>query len=283
MVFWGLSWPSNKTLKTFGDPFTLGFIRYILVIISLVPLLLFMKVKFRISRLGVLFVVISGLLMSVYNYTFLQGLQEGNAGAGGILVTTLNPIMAYTLGLLLAWRKPKTNESIGIVLGAIAGIVLLQLWNNLNILSDIGNALFLASALLWSIMSKFSSRSKEFGNPLAFTWWMYVVTLIAITPFVDFSSVNSLMHSTDFKFWGNLLFGSVIVTSFATTMYFYATSQIGAERASSFIFTVPLCAGLSAYFIVGEELKWYTIVGGCLGIAAVYVLNRKQKDKDKTS
>jgi len=277
MVFWGLSWPSNKILKSFGDPFTLGFIRYALVILSLFPLLLFMKVKFRISKLGVLFVVISGLLMSVYNYTFLQGLEKGNSGAGGILVTTLNPIMAYSLGLLLAWRKPKTNESIGILLGTIAGVVLLQLWNNLNILSDIGNALFLASALLWSIMSKFSSRSKEFGNPLAFTWWMYVVTLMAITPFVDFTSVNTLIHSTDFRFWGNLLFGSVIVTSFATTMYFYATSQIGAERASSFIFTVPLCAGLSSYFILGEQLKWYTIVGGLLGIAAVYVLNKKVK------
>src|SRR6218665_3291262 len=129
MVFWGLSWPSNKTLKSFGDPFTLGFLRYILVVVSMIPLLLIMKVKFRLSKLGVLFVFISGLLMSVYNYTFLQGLQEGNAGAGGILVTTLNPIMAYSLGIVLAWRKPKKNETIGILLGAIAGIVLLQLWN----------------------------------------------------------------------------------------------------------------------------------------------------------
>lgn len=275
MVFWGLSWPSNKILKSFGDPFVLGFLRYALVIVSMIPLLLIMKVNFRIGKLGILFVVISGLLMSVYNYTFLQGLEKGNPGAGGILVTTLNPIMAYSLGIVLAWRKPKKNEAIGIILGAIAGIVLLQLWKNLNILSDLGNALFLASALIWSIMSKFSSRSKEFGNPLAFTWWMYVVTIIAITPFVDFNSVNNLVHSTEIQFWGNLLFGSVIVTSFATTMYFYATSQIGAERASSFIFTVPLCAGLSSFFILGEELHWYTILGGLLGIAAVYVLNRK--------
>jgi drug/metabolite transporter (DMT)-like permease len=275
MVFWGLSWPSNKILKSFGDPFVLGFLRYALVIVSMIPLLLIMKVNFRIGKLGILFVVISGLLMSVYNYTFLQGLEKGNPGAGGILVTTLNPIMAYSLGIVLAWRKPKKNEAIGIILGAIAGIVLLQLWKNLNILSDLGNALFLASALIWSIMSKFSSRSKEFGNPLAFTWWMYVVTIIAIAPFVDFNSVNNLVHSTEIQFWGNLLFGSVIVTSFATTMYFYATSQIGAERASSFIFTVPLCAGLSSFFILGEELHWYTILGGLLGIAAVYVLNRK--------
>lgn len=277
MVIWGLSWPSNKVLKTFGNPFTLGFLRYVLVIVSMIPLLLYMKVNFRISRFGVLFVVISGLLMSVYNFTFLQGLQEGNAGAGGILVTTLNPIMAYSLGLLLAWRKPKINEAIGILLGAIAGVVLLQLWNNLNIFQNIGNALFLASAILWAIMSKFSSRSSEFGNPLAFTWWMYVVTLAALLPFVDFNAVGTLLHNSESAFWGNLIFGSVIVTSFATTMYFYATSQIGAERASSFIFTVPLCAGISSFFILGEQLHWYTIAGGCLGIAAVYVLNRKPK------
>lgn len=252
--------------------------RYILVILGLFPILLIAKVKLGMTRTGWLFVFICGGLMSVYNYTFLQGLKEGSPGAGGILVTTLNPIFAYSLGILLARRKPTRKEAIGIMLGAIAGVVLLQLWNNINILNDSGNSLFLASAILWSVMSKFSSRSKEFGNPFAFTLWMYVVTLLFMLPILDYNEFNNLIHATEPQFWGNLLFGSIVVTSFATTMYFYATSQIGAERASSFIFTVPLCAGLSSFFILGEQLHWYTILGGLLGIAAVYVLNRKARN-----
>ena len=39
--------------------------------------------------------------MAVYNFTFLQGLKFGKPGAGGILVTTLNPIVAYGIGNIL--------------------------------------------------------------------------------------------------------------------------------------------------------------------------------------
>ena len=277
MILWGLSWPANKVMRSFSDPVTLGVMRYSVVILSMVPMLLLMKVRIKISKTGIFFVVISGLLMSVYNYTFLEGLHKGDSGAGGILVTTLNPIFAYTLGILLARRKPTTNETIGILLGAAAGVVLLKLWDNINILSNPSNALFLGSALLWSVMSKFTSRSKEFGNPLAFTWWMYVVTLLTLLPFVDYGTLGKLATSPEPKFWWNLMFTSVIVTSFATTMYFIATSRIGAERASSFIFTVPLCAGISALCILGEPLMWHTITGGIIGIGAVYILNKKKK------
>ncbi len=275
MIIWGMSWPSNKVLTSFGSPVSLGILRYTLVITSLFCLLILLKVKLTVSKRGIPFILISGIMMASYNYTFLAGLKNGSPGAGGILVTTLNPILAYSIGILLAKRKPKAKETIGILLGACAGVVLLRLWDNVNILKNTGNVLFLASAVIWSVMSKFSSRSNEFGNPFAFTFWMYVVTLLFMLPVADYPELNNLVHCVEPMFWGNLLFASVVVTSFATTMYFYATSQIGAERASSFIFTVPLCAGLSSFFILNEQLHWYTILGGLLGIAAVYVLNRK--------
>jgi drug/metabolite transporter (DMT)-like permease len=106
---------------------------------------------------------------------------------------------------------------------------------------------------------------------------MYLLTFIFILPFNDFQKINDLFSSTDPKFWGNVLFSSVITTTFATTLYFFATSKIGAEKASSFIFIVPFTAALSSFFIVGEEILPHTIVGGFLGIAAVYMINRKRK------
>ncbi len=130
-------------------------------------------------------------------------------------------------------------------------------------------------------MSKFTSRSSLYGSPFAFTWWMYVVTLLTLLPLMDASNIFAMAHTTDFHFWGNLLFSSVIVTTFATTMYFFATSRIGAEKASSFIFTVPFTAALCAWLILGEVTEPHTIVGGLLGIAAVWSINRKQKGGTK--
>jgi drug/metabolite transporter (DMT)-like permease len=96
---------------------------------------------------------------------------------------------------------------------------------------------------------------------------------------MDTAEIVRLAHLKGWHFWGNLLFGSVIVTSVATTVYFYATSKIGAEKASSFIFTVPFMAALSSWAILGETIQPHTIAGGIIGIAAVYMINRKPMNK----
>ncbi len=275
MITWGISWPSNKVLTSFGGPVELGLFRYGFVVISLLMLLFFLRTQLRISRNGIPFLVISGLLMATYNYTFLAGLKNGNPGAGGILVTTLNPVMAYGLGMLIDWKKPTRNETIGLAFGVIAGLTLLKIWGDEDIFAKPGNLYFLLSALIWSVMSKFTSKSAKYGSPLAFTWWMYLVTLACIVPLCDFTSVGKLLQETDVRFWGNVLFSSVITTTLATTTYFVATSRIGAEKASSFIFIVPFSAAVFSFFILGEALQLNTIVGGLLGIAAVYMINRK--------
>lgn len=275
MVIWGVSWPSNKVLTSFGTPVDLGVFRYGFVVISLLLLLILLRTKLLISRKGIPFLLISGGLMAAYNYTFLAGLQSGNPGAGGILVTTLNPVMAYGLGMLIDWKKPTRNESIGLLIGIIAGLSLLEVWGNQDIFSKPGNLYFLLSALIWSVMSKFTSKSAKYGSPFAFTWWMYFVTLMCIVPFSNFTAIGTLIQSHDLKFWGNVLFSSVVTTTLATTTYFYATSKIGAEKASSFIFIVPFSAAVFSFSILGENLEWHTLAGGLLGIAAVYMINKK--------
>jgi drug/metabolite transporter (DMT)-like permease len=275
MITWGISWPSNKVMGEYGNPLELAFFRNSFVVVSLLLLLLLAKIQIQIKKEAIPFVLITGVMMAFYNYTFLMGLKNGTPGAGGILVTTMNPIMAYGIGLLVAKRKPVRNESIGLILGLLAGCFLLQIWNGTGTLLKIGNVFFLTCAFVWAVMSKFTSKSGNYGSPFAFSWWMYLVTIIVLLPFVDYSEVNRIIHIKEFEFWGNLLFSSIITTSLATTMYFYATSKIGAEKASSFIFTVPFTAAIASYFVFGEIIQWFTIVGGLLGIAAVWIINRK--------
>ncbi|MNJ82807.1 EamA-like transporter family protein [compost metagenome] len=275
MIIWGISWSSNKVLTSFGTPVDLGVFRYGFVVVSLLLLLIPLKTKLIISRNGIPFLLIAGVLMATYNYTFLAGLKNGSPGAGGILVTTLNPVMAYGLGMLIDWKKPTKNEFIGLFFGIIAGLTLLKVWGNEDIFAKPENLYFLLSAFIWSVMSKFTSKSAKYGSPFAFTWWMYLVTLACLIPFCSFTEIGKMIQTTDIHFWGNVLFSSVITVTLATTTYFFATSKIGAEKASSFIFIVPFSAAVFSFSILGENLEIHTIIGGLLGIGAVYMINKK--------
>ncbi|MCX8471338.1 MAG: DMT family transporter, partial [Chitinophagaceae bacterium] len=77
-------------------------------------------------------------------------------------------------------------------------------------------------------------------------------------------------------FYGNLIFNAVINTGIATTIFFFATTQLGSARTSSFIYIVPFAAAISSWIIFREIISWYTIVGGVLGILAVWWLNKKK-------
>ena len=277
MVFWGLSWPSAKVITAYSNPVNLTICRYAIVFLTLLPVLFIFKIPLKISRKGLPFVLISGSLLAFYNYMMFEGLQHGFAGAGGVLVTTLNPIMAYSLSLLIQWKKPSRNEGIGLLLGLAAGCVLLRIWGQADAVFQSGNLFFLVSAFLWAVMSRFTAKSHDYGSPFGFSLWMYLVTLLVLVPLIDMGELQKTFTIKDFSFWGNLFFGGAIVTSLATTIYFYATSKIGSDKASSFIFLVPFAAAVSSWLLLGERLEIHTIIGGVLGIAAVYMIQRKPK------
>ncbi len=277
MFLWGLSWPSGKVLSRYCSVVNFSVYRYILVIATLFISLPFMGVSLRVRKAGIPMFVMSGILLSVYSYFFFVGIKLGTPGAGGVLVTTLNPIIAYAIGAALARKIPGRKDILGLALGLAACCVLLKAWDPASTVSDSGNIYFLLAAFTWAVMSKFTAKGAQYGSSMGFSLWQYIVTLACLTPLVNIQEFAAVFQVRDPVFWLNLIFGSVIVTAAATTMFFYSTTRIGAERASSFIFLVPLCAALSSFLFLGEQIHLNTAVGGGLGIGAVYLINKKTK------
>ena len=67
---------------------------------------------------------------------------------------------------------------------------------------------------------------------------------------------------------------SVLAMSFGTSIYFLASLRLGAKRSSSYIFLVPLTAMGFAMYLLSEPLLLSTLIGGILGIIAVYLINK---------
>lgn len=277
MFLWGLSWPSGKVLTNYSSPINFVVYRYIFVVATLFPILIFLRTGIKVKRQGIPVILASGLLLGFYSFLFFKGLKNGHSGAGGVLVTTLNPIMAYSIGIFLKRKMPSRNESIGLILGLIAGLILLEVWNHPDAILASGNVYFLLAAFTWAVMSKFTSKAGSYGSSLSFSLWQYIITLACLLPMMDVTELRSAIHITDHLFWINLIFSSAIVTSLATTVYFYATTQLGPEKASSYIFMVPLAAAISSWLFLDEHILPHTIVGGMFGMAAVYIINKKKK------
>jgi drug/metabolite transporter (DMT)-like permease len=276
MICWGFSWTSGKVLAMYGDPMTISFLRFGLTFVSLLFIVMFLKERFTLKLSGLKDLFIAASLISIYTFLFFKGLTTGKAGAGGVLVTTLNPIIAYALMLMIGRRKPTGNETTGLVIGLVAGVVLLNVFTNTANLFTAGNVYFLLAAVCWAVLSLFTAKASRYGSSITFSFWMYGISTALLFLFSGYQQAWHLMQTGDFVFWVNLFFSATITTSLATTFYFYATAKVGAGKASSFIFMVPFSAALGSWIFLLETPKVNTIVGGLLGIAAVYIINRKR-------
>ncbi|MGC3943375.1 MAG: DMT family transporter [Chryseolinea sp.] len=277
MTCWGFSWTAGKVLAGYGTPMTISFIRFACTFLSLIPLLPILKTKFSIQRKGMFDLTMAAVMISLYTFLFFKGLVTGKAGAGGVLVTVLNPIVSYAIMLILGRRRPRQNETIGLLLGGVAGIILTRILTDPASMLQAGNIYFLCASFSWAILSLFTARSSRYGEPLTFSFYMYLISSIIMLFAAGITPVLETFQRSDTRFWLNMFFSSTITTSLATTFYFFATARIGASRASSFIFLVPFSAAIGSWIFLAEQPEWHTLVGGLLGIAAVLVLNRKPR------
>lgn len=275
MTCWGFSWSSGKVLSAYAAPITISFYRFAVTFLSLLVIIRVMRDSLRIDRSGWRDVLMSSALISLYTYFFFKGLTSGKAGAGGILVTVLSPIISYVIMLIMSRRKPSRQETLGLMLGAIAGVVLLRVLEDPSALWHAGNIYFLLASLTWAVLSTITERAGRYGSTVSFSCWMYGVSTVLMLLFTVLPDASALWSRADATFWANMFFSGTITTSLATTFFFVATSKIGAGKASSFIFLVPFSAALGSWIFLGEELEWHSVAGGILGLIAVYVLNKK--------
>jgi drug/metabolite transporter (DMT)-like permease len=273
MVAWGGSWTSGKIIAGSAAPEVLIFWRFLITFLSFIPIMVVTGKSLRLGGKSLWQVVLGAVFIVVYNKFFFWGLSYGFAGVGGVLVTTLNPILTFVLTILLFHRGLSMREGVGIFLGFVGGAILVEVWDiSINKLLLSGNLFFVLASVAWASLSVTSERSKEGVSPLVFSFYVF-----GLAAFLDFFVAlrYDVLAPLSFNgvFWFNLCFLSLFATTFATTIYFYASTRLGSHRASSYIFSVPFSAVLISWVFLGEVPRISTIVGGMVAISAVYLIN----------
>jgi len=274
MLTWGLSWTNAKILGQYADAPLIMTWRFFFASISFAPLLKFSQTSFRLNKKASIFIIFNALSMVSYNYFYFKGTQIGLAGAGGVLVITLNPILTTLFASLIFGNKLLKKDWIGLVLGLLGGAVIIRLWEiDLESLLQSGNLYFILASLSWVSVTIITSRSKDSIPFMPYSFWSFTLACLISIPF----SINEnlfIIFDFDKVFWANLFMLSVMAMSFGTTVYFLASVKLGPKRASSFIFTVPLTAMGFAMYFLDEPLELSTLIGGILGIIAFYLINK---------
>ena len=274
MLSWGLSWTNGKILGNYENITLIIFWRFVFASLFFFPALILTNSPLIPSKKNLPLIVLNAILIIFYNIFYFAGTKTGLAGAGGVLVTTLNPILTTILTSIIFNTSISLKDWLGLFLGLVGGAFIIQLWNiNINLLFKSGNIYFLLASLSWVLVTINTSISKKTIHYMTYSQWSFIIGSIFCLPFILNHNIF-IVFNYDWIFWINLLLISLGAMAFGQSIYFKATTLLGPKKASSFILTVPISAMLFAILFLNEPIIFTTIFGGILGLSAVYIINK---------
>lgn len=276
MMLWGAGWPVLKILSQSVSWEVATFWRLAIMSLAYVPVLWWTKKPFRLDKSAWMTVSLSGFLYTLFMVLSFLGVHVATAGAGGMIITTLSPILIVVIAIVFTGFRPSKQHIFGLGLGLLGGMIMVELWEG-TILSNVGNLLFIFAAVTWSILSVLAQHSRQYVDPIRYSFFLGLVATLCMF-FMAYGHGILSVFDQGFVFWSALLYLSVMTQTVATTIYFIASTKMGSGKASSYMLLVPVFALVSSYEMLGEVPAISLVIGGALSIAAVYWINHAKAD-----
>lgn len=281
MFLWGASWVSSKYLTQNAHPQVLSFWRFFLTIFFSLPFMFYFKQSFVLSKEVFFRILLSSLFMVIYFQLFFIGVSKGLAGIGGVIVTGLNPLFIFLISLFLFKKQIHLKESIGLLLGFLGAMLILQIWRiQPETLLMSGNFFYFLGAIMWAIVTLSSQYAQQRTSVWIYSFYLYVFSTAIQFCFALPCQPLSVFEQ-HWPFWANLIFLAIFPSVFSNTVYFFTSSYWGSRKAGVYTFLVPLASVFLSWLILGEEPALFTIIGGILAVIAVYLIQFKKSRQEK--
>lgn len=275
-VIWGTTFISTKLLLGEMAPIEVLIYRFIagyfvLVLVCPKPLK-FTGLK---EELWYLAAGLSGV--TIYFLFENVALTYTLAGNVGVIVSTAPMFTAILAFLFLKEERPKKYFFLGFLV-AMSGILLINYNGRVSMkLNPKGDFLALGAAFVWAVYSIIIKKHLNMGeNMIAATRRIIFYGLISMIPFgflmgFSFEPVKLMQPEVI----GNLLFLSIGATSICYIIWNWTVQELGAVKASVYIYIVPAITIVASAVFLGEIPGIVTITGAFLTIIGLLLSEKK--------
>jgi len=275
MLLWGGGWTALKILTVHVGVEVLSLWRFIIMFISFIPILFFLKTPLRLPKESTPYIFTSAVLNVAFMVLAYLGVERSTAGSGGVIITVLSPLFTFLLSSFIFKHMYNASQYFGLLIGLCGGVIMLNVFNEKNFFQG-GEIYFIFAAMTWAGVTLLAQKSHSHIHPIHYSFFISGIAMIILF-FINIFNDISVVFDQGVKFWIALLYLGILGQSVATTIYFIASGKLGSSKASSFMFLVPLFALLISYMVLDEPIKVHIVLGGAICLVAVYLINKTKR------
>ena len=253
---------------------------FALPMLAIAILLTIGKSGFKISKRGLLFSIIMGVVTKgFFKMAYDTTISTIGVSTGAVLLYTA-PVFVAILSMLVFREKLYKNNSIVLGMNLVGVFLMVTLGNfsSLNI-APLGLLLGLISAFLHASNTIMAKISGSADDSLTMAFYMLVFSTITQGIFAQpWTDTNmALLTSGSFLFWA--IINALITGALANLFYLKGLStNIDASKAPIISSVEVIVASLMGVILFGEGMNWVGLLGIGLMLGSIYLMNMKPEE-----
>lgn len=274
-IIWGAASPIFKLSLQNIPPFTLAFWRF--AIGSFLLLIIFRKkVRMPIHASGdrwlLIFNAVSGITINII--FFFWGLQLTQSINAPVIASSA-PIITMLFAMSFLKERFRLRKIAGMILGTI-GILLIVFEPLLEAGLDgsvLGNV-FLVIATLAAVGGTISGRRLFTRyDPFSLSFWSFVIGAMSFLPLAAYEYIGNpgLYAALDIRGYTGIIFGGLLSTTLAYTLYNWGLSKISATDTAMFTYIDPVVGAFLGYLLLHEPITILYLVGFVLIFGGIFL------------
>ena len=220
----------------------------------------------------------SALFASIFVVALHTSTEFISSGTSSIIIN-LNPIIVLIFGVIFLKERLSPRKLLGFVLGFLGGSIFL--FSSLSVIPgfEIGIVLAVIAMMMWGAYT-ITLHFLEGANRYIVMTVTHVTSSLIILLFIFGLLANGLqlILIIDSLSVAGLLFSGIIASGLGYVLYFTAIEELGASRASSFLFLMPFVS-VTGDFLLGEPPELIILLAGIVAIIGVGLVRLSRNDK----
>lgn len=281
VIIWGATFVATKIALQEVSPATIVWLRFGMGIIVL-GIVVSIRHEFvfpRVADFGY-FALLGFIGVALHQWLQANGLRTAQATTTAWIVAT-TPVFVTLLSWFLLRERPSGLQFCGMALAALGVLVIATKGDLASLLHQgaqtTGDILVLVSAPNWAIYTVLSRRGLQRHRATVMMFYVMLIGWLFVSVWaIGFGPRLQEVQNLDLRGWAAVAGLGVLGSGLAYITYYDALQVLPASQLAVFLNIEPMVTTFLAAPLLGEPITGLVLLGGCIVIAGVFLVNRTQ-------